>query len=105
MNNFLYMVIVFSTGVLLGTLFFGGLWFTIRKIVESKIPAVWLAISFVVRASITLTGLYFIAGTNWRGLFSCLFGFVIARYIVKYLTQLKVWQVNLSSKATNETKS
>jgi len=68
-------------------------------------PFLWLMLSFVVRSSITLTGLYFIVGIQGWELVICLLGFVIARYMVKHLTQLKAWQKNLSMKATNETKS
>ncbi len=41
MNEILTLVLALVTGVLLGTLFFGGLWWTVRKGVSSKQPAFW----------------------------------------------------------------
>jgi len=98
MNSILYTMTAFCGGTALGMIFFGGLWFTVRKIAQNGMSAVWLMLSFMVRTGITLSGLYFIAGTSWRLMMISLLGFVIARHIVTRLTKLKTWQVNPSSK-------
>ena len=41
-------------GVLLGMIFFGGLWWTIQTGVSSKQPAVWFSGSFLLRTFIAL---------------------------------------------------
>ncbi len=78
---------VFGVGLLLGILFFGGLWFTVKKALTSKKPALWFVGSFILRLGITLIGFYYIAMEDWRRLLICLFGFVIARFIVMRFTK------------------
>ncbi len=38
-NETIYMILAFVAGLALGTVFFGGLWFTVKKAVTAKIPA------------------------------------------------------------------
>jgi F1F0 ATPase subunit 2 len=87
MNEFLMIILVFIAGLLLGILFFGGLWLTVKKALTSKFAAVWFLGSFLVRTGATLIGFYFISLGNWQRLLVCLIGFVIARYIVTHLTK------------------
>ena len=87
MNETLSLVLALGTGVLLGAMFFGGLWWTVQKGVSSKRPALWFFGSLLLRTSIALTGFYFIARGHWERLLVCLLGFVIARFIVTRLTR------------------
>jgi F1F0 ATPase subunit 2 len=87
MNETLTLLLTFVTGVLLGVMFFGGLWWTVRKGVSSKQPAFWFFGSLLLRMSITLAGFYFIARSHWERLLLCLLGFVMARIIVTWLTR------------------
>ncbi len=89
MSDILYMILSFIAGLLLGTLFFGGLWFTVKKIVNAKMPVIWVISSFVFRVGITLVGFYYISFGNWQRLLICLLGFIIARYAVAYFTKPK----------------
>ena len=86
MNETLTMVLALVTGVLLGAMFFGGLWWTVQKGVSSKRPALWFFGSFLLRMSIALAGFYFISLGHWDRLLACLLGFVIARFLVTRLT-------------------
>ncbi len=79
-----------GTGVVLGAAFFGGLWWTVRKGAACKRPALLFLSSFLLRTSIALAGLYFVAGGHWDRLLACLLGFVLARCIVTKLTEPKV---------------
>lgn len=72
-------------GILLGGMFFGGLWWTVRKGVASRRPALWFFGSLVLRMSLTLAGFYFVAGGHWERLLVCLLGFVTARLVVTRL--------------------
>lgn len=82
MNETMNIVIAFVTGVLLGIIFFGGLWWTVQKIVSTKWSAFWMFCSLMLRMSIVLTGFYFIAHDHWERLLVSLFGFIITRYFV-----------------------
>ena len=83
----LILVLALVTGVLLGAIFFGGLWWTVRKGVLSRQPALLFFGSLLLRTSIALAGFYFIGRSHWERLLGCLFGFVLARLLVTRLTQ------------------
>ncbi len=85
MNEPLTLVLSGIAGCLLGALFFGGLWWTIRKGVASRRPALWFFGSLLLRMSITLIGFYFVGRGHWERLLLCLLGFVMARLIVTWL--------------------
>ena len=87
MNEIVYKILAFIVGLLLGTIFFGGLWFTVRKLVTSKRPALWFLGSFILRVSITLIGFYYISSGSWQRLLICVAGFITARYSVIYFTK------------------
>ena len=87
MNETLSLALALVTGALLGAMFFGGLWWTVRKGVSSKQPALLFSGSLLLRMSIALAGFYFISRGHWERLLVCLLGFVIARFIVTRLTR------------------
>jgi F1F0 ATPase subunit 2 len=62
--------------------FFGGLWWTVRKGVSSPRPALWFLGSLLLRTGIVLAGFYFVGRRSWERLLACLLGFVIARLVV-----------------------
>ena len=101
MNETLSLVLALVTGVLLGVMFFGGLWWTVRKGVSSKRPALWFFGSLLLRISITLAGFYSVSGGHWERLLLCLLGFVIARLIVKRLTRAPKKSTYLAQEANN----
>jgi F1F0 ATPase subunit 2 len=82
----LALVLAWVTGSVLGGIFFGGLWWTIRKGVSSKQPALWFLPSLLLRTGITLAGFYFVSGGDWKRLLLCLLGFVMTRLAVTWLT-------------------
>jgi len=81
--NNLNLILALVAGILLGLIFFGGLWLTIQKGLYSKRPVLWFAGSLLLRTVIALTGFYFIGRSGWQRLLVCLLGFVIARLVVK----------------------
>jgi F1F0 ATPase subunit 2 len=89
MNEMLLMVLAFIAGIVLGILFFYGLWLTVRKALNSKMPALWFLGSFLVRTGIALGGFYFVSMGNWQRLLICLAGFITGRFIVNYFKRQK----------------
>ena len=87
MNETLRLAPALATGLLLGAMFFGGLWWTIRKGVSSGRPALWFLGSLLLRICIVLAGFYFVSGGVWERLLTCLLGFVIARLLVMRLVR------------------
>ena len=87
MTDALRLTLALVTGLLLGAIFFGGLWWTVRKGVSSKQPALWFLVSLLLRTGIALAGFYFVAREHWESLLVCLLAFVMARIIVTRLTQ------------------
>jgi F1F0 ATPase subunit 2 len=78
----------FIAGLLLGAIFYGGLWWTVRRI-RSKAAGLWLAGSFLVRTMIALAGCYAVARGPWYGAAACLAGFLAARLAVTCSTRVR----------------
>jgi F1F0 ATPase subunit 2 len=85
-------------GVLLGGVFFGGLWWTVRKAISSRRPALWFLGSLVVRTVIVLAGFHYVSGAHWERLLASLLGFLAARVVVTRLTPPPVKHRNASSR-------
>jgi F1F0 ATPase subunit 2 len=90
MNETMQLVLALLAGMLLGTMFFGGLWWTVLKGVSARQPALWFSASLLLRTAIALAGFYFVSGTDWKRMLLCLSGFIIARLIVTRLTNTLV---------------
>ena len=87
MNETLTLVLAWMAGGALGAIFFGGLWWTVRKGISSPCPALWFLGSMLLRMSIALAGFYFVGRGQWERLLICLLGFVMARLVVMWLTR------------------
>lgn len=68
-------------GAGLGAFFYGGLWWTVKKLPEVRHPAVWMLVSFAVRTAVTVTGLFWLMAEDWRRLLVAVAGFICARVI------------------------
>ena len=77
-----------AAGILLGTFFFGGLWWTVHRGVSSRNPGLWFIGSTLLRTSAVMTGFYFLLGLpaeNWQILLAGLLGFIITRLVATRL--------------------
>lgn len=81
------LVLTWVAGAGLGAMFFGGLWWTVRKGLASPQPALWFTGSLLLRTSLALAGMYVVSGGQWDRLALCLLGFVMARLVVTWLTR------------------
>ena len=87
MNETLMMALAWVFGAVLGVVFFGGLWWTIRKSLYSKRPALWIFGSLLLRMGIVAAGFYLFSERHWERLLLCLLGFIAARFGVIRLTR------------------
>ncbi len=106
MNEIIYMLLVFTAGLVLGIFFFGGLWLTVKNAVISQRPALWFIGSFLIRVTITLTGFYYLSQGSWKNLLISVSGFIIARTIIIYLTKsIEEKPIQLKKQTSHEAKS
>ena len=68
MDKMVTLVLALATGGLLGVMFFGGLWWTVKKGVSAKRPARLFLGSLLLRTIFALAGFYFVAGSDWQRL-------------------------------------
>jgi F1F0 ATPase subunit 2 len=86
MREVLLVVLALLGGILLGIIFFGGLWWTVQRGVSSKQPAVWFFASLMLRTAIVVVGFYFVMHGDWRRVVASLLGFILARLCIVRLT-------------------
>jgi F1F0 ATPase subunit 2 len=87
MNETLMMVLALIFGTVLGVVFFGGLWWTVRKSLYAKRPALWIFGSLLLRISIVAAGFYLFSGRHWARLLLSVLGFIAARFGIIRLTR------------------
>ena len=87
MNEPLSLAFVLVAGALLGAMFYGGLWWTVRRGVSSKRVALWFLGSLLLRMGVALAGFYLVSDGHWERLLACLLGFVMSRLAVTRLAQ------------------
>lgn len=86
MSDPLTLLLAWMAGGVLGALFFGGLWWTVRRAVSARQPALWVFGSFLLRTSTALLGFYLVSGRQLDRLLLCLLGFVMVRLVATRLT-------------------
>ncbi len=79
-----YIVLSLMAGVLLGMVFFGGLWWTVQRIAGSERPHLLLAASLALRAAIVMGGFYLLLMAGWHYLLPALIGFLAARTLLTH---------------------
>jgi len=87
LSDWLTLVLSGIAGGVLGVIFFGGLWWTVRWGVASQRAAFWFLVSWLLRMTIVAAGFYLISDGHWDRLLAGLFGFVLVRSILIRLTR------------------
>jgi len=82
MSEMAHILAALLGGAALGVVFFGGLWWTTRRGLSSKLAGLWFSGSFLLRTAIAVAGFYFAAQGDWRRMAGCLAGFLGARVFV-----------------------
>lgn len=89
METALALIPAFLSGGLLGLIYFGGLWLTIRSLPGARMPGVMVIISLIARLALVLTGFYWVMGGRWERMLACLVGFLVARTVVVNKTRMR----------------
>ena len=84
MNESLNMTISLASGILLGVFYFGGLWLTLKRLSQSRQPALLTLTSFLMRSALCLYCFYLIAGQGLEALAFCLAGFIGLKFALIY---------------------
>ncbi len=87
MNDPFGLLLALLAGVILGAVYFGGLWWTIKKGLASPRPALWFMGSMLLRTALALLGFYLIGHDHWERLLACVLGFIIMRVVVTQFTR------------------
>ena len=69
-------------GALIGTIFLGGLWWTVLYGLKVKRPALLFVLSLTARFGLALIGFYFVGGGHLERLAACLVGFIVGRGVI-----------------------
>ncbi|MBU4183551.1 MAG: ATP synthase subunit I [Gammaproteobacteria bacterium] len=86
-SGFLVWAGALLAGGVLGAVFFGGLWWTVRHATSSPTPARWFLGSLVLRTAFVLAGFYAVGAGQPALMGLCLLGFLLARAIVLRATK------------------
>ena len=81
------MAVALISGLILGIIFFGGLWLTVKKSLGTPYAALWFLGSSLIRTAIVLTGFYFVASGSLPRILISVAGFVTARFLVFWFTK------------------
>jgi F1F0 ATPase subunit 2 len=72
----------FFIGIILGIIFFGGLYLTILKLGNVKNPSILFAVSFMLRMAILLGGLFLLSQNGYQGVLFALLGIILAKFLM-----------------------
>lgn len=70
------------SGMVLGLFYFGGLWFTVKRLSSVARPAIFTLCSYLIRLGFTFAGFYMLAAGSWERLLALLCGFMVMRIIL-----------------------
>jgi|SRR5690554_586465 len=86
MNETVSLLLALLAGIGFGILFFGGLWLTVRKGLNSKSPTLIFMGSLILRVVLIVVGFYYVGANSWQRMLVCLLGFLIARIAITCMT-------------------
>lgn len=75
----------FFIGIILGILFFGGLYLTVGKLNEVKNPSLLVIFSFIIRMAILLGGLFYLSKKGYQAILLALVGIVLVKFIMIFM--------------------
>ena len=74
-------------GIILGIIFFGGLYITVEKLRDAKNPSVLLLLSFLLRMAVLLGGLYLVSRYGFKDMLFALLGIILVKFVMVFLAK------------------
>lgn len=81
------MIIAFLGGIILGFIFFGGLYWSVRNLSTVKYPAFFMIASIILRMAILLIGFFFLINGDYKNLLAALIGVLFVRFVMVFNLQ------------------
>ena len=75
-------LLTFMLGTVLGTVYFAGLWCTVRRLPDARAPLISLLWSYLLRVSLAIAGFGLAMQGGWDQLIAALAGFIVTREIL-----------------------
>ena len=76
------LVLAFIAGTGIGAFYFGGLWWTVRRLPKEAHPARLTLLSLLVRMGLSLGAFYGVMGGEWERLLAALLGAMTVRLVM-----------------------
>ena len=80
----------FFIGVILGVIFFGGLYWTVQKLTKVKHPSVLMTCSLLFRMAVLLSVLFYVSKSGYKGILYALLGMFLVRVIMTLIIKKQV---------------
>lgn len=77
-------MIAFFIGIILGILYFGGLYLTVQKINTVKTPALLMTLSLILRMGLLIGAFFYIAKSGFKDILFALVGVILARLVMTF---------------------
>ncbi len=82
MNDAMHLLTSLAAGMILGIVYFRGLWQTVLRLPDFRRPAWSMSWSFVARVGIVMSGFYFIMDGHLERLAMAMAGFILMRQVL-----------------------
>lgn len=84
--DFFLILMSLAAGAAAGLFYFGGLWWTVRRLPDTYHPALLMLSSFLIRIFVTVSVFYLVGDGQWLRITAALGGFLLVRYfMVRYI--------------------
>lgn len=74
----------FVIGIILGIVYFGGLYFTVTKMNTVKHPSILMTVSLILRMAILIVVFYYLAKIGYKNMLFALIGVIIVRILMTF---------------------
>ncbi|MBU4564440.1 MAG: ATP synthase subunit I [Desulfarculus sp.] len=76
------MILPFVVGLAVGAFFFGGLYWTVRRLATARYPAALSLASMLLRLGVSLAAMYLVMAGDWRRLTAAVVGMIFMRLVL-----------------------